>query len=269
MKRILLAVQFLSIIPVRVNGEITDKDINGASAYFPLAGALQGFVLLIAGLLFARIFPVDLTAGFLVAVMIIYNGAFHLDGLADTFDALAVKSSGDAATDAKKRLEVMKDSATGAIGVVAVVTVILLKFLLLKNLLSFSVPLTAFLVLFLMPVFSRWIMVPAMYHGSSARKEGLGKIFIDGASAGSLFVSTAIAISFFCLMFLAHLAGIYGLKSSLVFCLLPAGYLFAAAAAGICSRIFGGLTGDTLGALSELSEIFYLTGAYIWLQHFI
>jgi adenosylcobinamide-GDP ribazoletransferase len=269
MKRILLALQFLSIIPVRVNGEITEKDISGVSAYFPLAGALQGFVLLITGLLFARIFPIDLTAGFLVAVMIVYNGAFHLDGLADTFDALAVKASGDRLNDRVKRLEVMKDSATGAIGVVAVIMVILLKFLLLKNLLSFSVPLTAFLILFLMPVFSRWIMVPAMYHGSSARKEGLGKTFIEGASTGSLFASTAIVTSFFGLIFLAHLAGIYGLKSGLIFCLLPAGYLFAAAAAGICLRIFGGLTGDTLGALSELSEIYYLTGAYIWLQHFI
>ena len=65
----------------------------------------------------------------------------------------------------------MKDSVTGAIGVVAIVTGILLKFILIKNVLSFPVPLTAFLVFSFMPVFSKWLMVPAMYHGTSARND--------------------------------------------------------------------------------------------------
>ena len=71
-------------------------------------------------------------------ILIVSNGGFHLDGLADTFDALSVKSSGDHAADRERRLRVMKDSTTGAIGVIAIVMTMLLKFLFLNNLFSSS-----------------------------------------------------------------------------------------------------------------------------------
>lgn len=269
MKQLLLALQFLTIAPIQVRGDVSEKEIAGSAMFFPAVGALQGLLLLVAVLLFARIFPVDIVSGFVIAIAIVSNGGFHLDGLADTFDALAVKVSGDAAADREKRLAVMKDSLTGAIGVVAVVMVILLKFVLLRNVLSFPVPLTAFLVLFLMPVFSKWTMVPAMYHGMAARNDGLGKIFLRDTSPRMVILSLAFALLFFGAVSVMHLFNYYGLRGLLLLVMLPAGYLFALAGAGFCAKIFGGLTGDTLGALGELSEIFYLTGAYIWLQHFI
>jgi adenosylcobinamide-GDP ribazoletransferase len=163
----------------------------------------------------------------------------------------------------------MKDSLTGAIGVVAIVTVILFKFVLIKNVLLFPLPLAGFLILFLMPVFSKWIMVPAMYYGKSARNNGLGKIFIEGISLPIVIFSSALAIFIFAILYNLHPAGISGLRTLLIFGLFPAGYLLAHGAVLLCSRKFGGLTGDTLGALSELSEIAYLTGAYLWLQHSI
>jgi adenosylcobinamide-GDP ribazoletransferase len=269
MKHLLLALQFLTIIPVRVGGDPSEKEIADSSIFFPVIGALQGLLLLISALLLSRIFPLDIVSGFVIVMAVISNGGFHLDGLADTFDALAVKSSGDAMADREKRLAVMKDSLTGSIGVVAVVLIILLKFVLIRNLLSFPVPLTAFLLLFLMPVFSKWTMVPAMYLGVPARNSGLGKIFIDGASIRCLMFSSALMLVFFIGLFGAHIWIHYGLRGMPFFIMLPAGYLLALSCAGYCNKIFGGLTGDTLGALSELSEIFYLTGAYIWLQHCI
>ena len=153
MRSILLAIQFLTILPVRLKGEISESDIARCAAFFPLVGAVQGLMLFTAAVMLSMIFPADVVSGFVIALAIIINGGFHLDGLADTFDALAVKSSGDPVRDGAKRLSVMKDSVTGAIGVVAIVTVILLKFILIKNVLSFPVPLTAFLVFSFMPVF--------------------------------------------------------------------------------------------------------------------
>lgn len=44
-------------------------------------------------------------------------------------------------------------------------------------------------------------------------------------------------------------------------------YIFSLAAVKFCSRQFGGLTGDNLGAISEVSEIVFLMAASIWLQH--
>jgi adenosylcobinamide-GDP ribazoletransferase len=269
MRSIMLAIQFLTILPVRLKGVVSELDIARCAAFFPFVGAVQGFLLLVSAMAMIRILPADIVSGFIIAIAIISNGGFHLDGLADSFDALAVKSSGDPAADREKRLSVMKDSSTGAIGVIAIVMVILLKFVLIKDVLLFPDPLTALLILFLMPVYSKWIMVPAMYHGKSARHDGLGKIFVESVSLTIVMFSSALAIFIFAIIFAAHPAGMEGLRAPLIFGLLLAGYLLARITVLFCSGKFSGLTGDTLGALSELSEILYLTGSYLWLQHSI
>lgn len=269
MRSILLAIQFLTILPVRLRGDVSEGDIAHCAAFFPLAGALQGLVLFAAAVALNMLFPADIVSGFVIALAIIINGGFHLDGLADTFDALAVKSSGDPARDEERRLSVMKDSTTGAIGVVAIVTVILLKFILIRNVLSFPVPLTAFLVFSFMPVFSKWIMVPAMHHGTSARNDGLGRLFIGPSSPNILIISSAIALVLFILALVLPVSRYYGPHVLLLTGLFPAGYLLALAGVGFFTWRFGGLTGDTLGALSETGEILYLTGSFIWLRHFI
>jgi adenosylcobinamide-GDP ribazoletransferase len=269
MRSIILAIQFLTILPVRLKGVVSERDIARSAAFFPVVGVVQGVLLLSSAIPLICIVPPDIVSGFIIAIAIISNGGFHLDGLADTFDALAVKSSSDPVADREKRLSVMKDSSTGAIGVVAIVMVLLLKFVLIKNVLLFPDSLRAFLILFLMPVFSKWIMVPAMYLGKSARHDGLGKIFIESMSLQIVMFSSALAISIFAIIYITHLAGIFGLQALLIFGLIPAGYLLAHIAVLFCSKKFGGLTGDTLGALSELSEILYLMGSYLWLQHSI
>ena len=269
MRSILLAIQFLTVIPVRLRGNVSDDEIARSAAFFPVAGALQGLILLISAVALSRLLPPDITAGFIVTIAIMTNGGFHLDGLADTFDALAVKSSGNATADREKRLAVMKDSATGAIGVVAVVTLILMKFLLVKNILSFPVSVTAFLVIFLLPVFSKWVMVPAMYHGMPARDDGLGRLLIGNRSMDRVIISTVLAALLFAFILGTAHAKYCGLEGLIFISLLPAGYLLAFTAVGFFTRKFGGITGDTIGALSELSEILYLTGSYIWLQRFI
>jgi adenosylcobinamide-GDP ribazoletransferase len=93
MRRIVLALQFLTIIPLRNIENVSLKEIGSSSAFFPLTGLVQGSLLVVIAFLFLKIFPSDLVSGLLVLVIIITNGGFHLDGLSDTFDALA--SRGD------------------------------------------------------------------------------------------------------------------------------------------------------------------------------
>jgi adenosylcobinamide-GDP ribazoletransferase len=268
MKGLLPALQFLTIIPVRIAG-ITEADIARSAAFFPAAGALQGLILLIPAILLSGPAPADITAAAVIVVSVLCNGGFHLDGLSDTFDALAVKASGNVAADRERRLEVMKDSRAGALGVVSICLVLLLQFVLLTNILRGPEPLAAWLIVFLTPVFGRWAMVPAMYHGRAARKDGLGRIFIDGADLRILLCAYVFAACLFvCAAVTLGISG-HGPAGALLFIILPAGHIFALVFEGLCRRSFGGLTGDTLGALSELAEIFFLTGAYIWQQHFI
>jgi adenosylcobinamide-GDP ribazoletransferase len=271
MKSLLLAVQFLTILPVTVSGNITARQIGRSAAFFPLAGALQGFFLAAGLLLLSRLFPPDITAGLLVGLLACSSGGFDLDGLADTADALAVKSSGNRQADIGRRLMVMKDSATGSIGVAVLIFVMLLKYLFMKNLIadfSFS---SAAGILFLMPVFSKWVTVPPMFHGSSARNDGLGKIFIENAGIQGLLISSMLTIA---LCLAVVLSG--GMRASGIFAsggpglfilLLILLYCFSLISVRFFHRRFGGLTGDHFGAMTELSEIIYLGVAYAWLRH--
>ncbi len=267
MKKVLLAFQFLTIIPVKEIKEVSEKEMGGASAFFPLIGAFQGLLLVSTSVVFLKVFQAELTNGLLVFVLVLTNGGFHLDGLADTFDAVASRANKE------KKLAIMKDSTIGSIGVTAIVLVLLLKFLALNSLFHLS-PFTFHLSLFLMPVFSRWAMVPAIFHGKSARQDGLGRIFIENTGVKEFVTATFLTLLF---LILAVLIGnkinnpdyqfsIINFQLSLI---LPVLYIFSLIAVWFSNKNFGGMTGDTLGAVSEISEILFLIMAVICLQNFI
>lgn len=270
MRQLLLAFQFLTIIPTRVRGDVSEREVAQSAAFFPAVGALQGSVLYGAASLLLMLFSPDITSGLIILLLIISNGGFHLDGLADTFDALSVKSKGDEALDRERRLAVMKDSATGAIGVVAIVITIVVKLLFIRHLLITAPIFTAYSAIFLMPVFSKWVMVPAMYHGTSARREGLGQVFIDGVALNTVITASLLVGLLFIIVAELHLLRMYGAESITLFLVLFISlYLFCLAAIRFCSRRFGGITGDTLGALSEIAEILFLAVFTLWLRRFI
>ncbi len=268
MKALLLAFQFLTIIPVGVERKISSDDLSRSAGFFPAVGAFQGLLAVSASYLFRRFFGPEIVPAVALLVLAASNGGFHLDGLADTFDALAVKSSGDSASDVEKRLSVMKDANTGPIGVISIVFAILLKFLLLRGLFLGLNNRAFYACLFMMPIYSKWSMVPPMYHGVNARRDGLGKTFIEHVDPAQVVLSTGLTIVLSFVIYGTFLRG-SGVLSMLALCIMLLGglYLFGFLAAGYCLRKFGGVTGDIFGAISELSEIFFLLGASAWLLH--
>jgi hypothetical protein len=114
MKRMLLAFQFLTIIPVKDTGEVPEQRIGSSTALFPVVGFFEGALMAVFAGLFLKVFPTELTNGLLILLMIIINGGLHLDGLADTFDAIASRG------DKEKKLAIMKESAVGPIGVISI-----------------------------------------------------------------------------------------------------------------------------------------------------
>jgi adenosylcobinamide-GDP ribazoletransferase len=248
MKKILLAFQFLTIIPIRDVGGVSEKEMGGASAFFPLIGAFQGALFTLSAILFLKIFPIELTNGFLVLVIAILSGGLHLDGLADTFDAIALRGNKE------RKLAVMKESTVGSIGVIAIVLVILLKYLLLNTLFLNSSLIIYYSSLFLMPIFARWVMVPTIFHSKSARNQGIGKMFIENTKLKEMMIATVLVICWWLLI-----AGFF--SSSFVFLILlmlPLLYIFGLLSARVFNKKFGGMTGDTFGAVSEISEILFL-----------
>src|SRR4030042_97427 len=262
MKQILLAFQFLTIIPLRVKGDISEEEMSQSAAFFPFVGVFQGLLAVLSALLLSKVFPSEIVSGLIILVLIISNGGFHIDGVADTFDALSVKSSGNETTYKEKRLSVMKDSSTGAIGVVAIVISILLKFLFINSILLTSTLFTAYGLLFLMPVFSKWAMNTAIFHGISARQNGLGKIFIDSTGAREFLLATAAVV---CSM-VGALSFMRFSSSYLQFLLLSLFilYVISFSATRFFNKKFSGLTGDTLGAISEITEIIFLLMVVAW-----
>lgn len=264
----LLAIQFLTIIPLKVKGTCSDEELAHSTSFFPLAGALQGILIALAAFAAIKIFSVEITSTLVVLILLLSNGGFDLDGLIDTFDALAVKSTGNEGQDRAKRLSVMKESSIGAIGAVALAITLLLKFVFLNQLFRTFTPEAALLFLFLMPVFSKWVTVIAMFHGHPAREEGLGRIFIGRVRYKQLIFSSLLVFVLYMSVAGLYLYPVYDTWGIMLFAaLLLVLYLLALVTVRFTMRKFGGLTGDHLGALSEIAEILFLAVVPVWLQH--
>src|SRR4030042_2642781 len=263
MKKLLLALQFLTIIPFKNSMTIKDADVAGSSSAFVIVGLVQGILLIVTGYVSGSVFHPDLVIGIILLVLVLSNGGFHLDGLADTFDAIAAKSEGNIDIDKQKRLLIMKDSKTGPIGVIAIVFALALKYLSLKNISYFS-PFTYYSSLMLMPILSKWTMVISMFYGKPARKDGLGRIFINRIGLKEIVISTLILFSI--LILLRVFFSYYISSGQYIFyaVLLVTMYFLCRACIHFFHKKLGGLTGDTLGAISEITEIIFLLMVIAW-----
>lgn len=258
----LLAVTFLTVIPLKRSAQYRHPAMGRAMLWFPAVGLLIGCAT--AGVLFGagQVFPGILPPTIAVVFVVGLTGALHLDGLADTFDGLF------GGRDRESRLRIMRDTGVGAYGTAAVACALLLKVGAVAALADARwlagmavrpygewpaawfgrerwVPVAA---VALAPVWGRWVMTLAAGIGPYARKDG---------GTGAFFVESITVFH----------AGMLGL---IPFVLTV--YLFdwqgavAGAATGLVAgglmlwwrRKIGGVTGDTMGALGEVSELAFL-----------
>jgi adenosylcobinamide-GDP ribazoletransferase len=236
----LAAFRFLTIIPVAWRADKDGEYFQNSLHYFPVLGGLIG---LAAGTvsLFSRLFlPGPVVAVVAMILLAIVSGCLHLDGLADTAD-------GFFSSRPKERiLEIMRDSRTGAMGVIVIAMVLLLKFAALSSMQS---PLL-FKAVFLMPIAGRCAIVFSMALLPYARQEGgLGRLF---------YSETCRLSAAWSFVFLFVLTPFIGIRTmALLFCIIiGTGVLFSV----WCRQKIGGATGDTLGAICELTEMSVAVG---------
>lgn len=250
-----MALEFLGIIPLpfRNSSLTSDQDIGRSSLFFPFIGFIYGLILLISSLIIVPLVSKDVCGILLSLILVILSRGLHIDGLSDTFDALGFVGSKE------RRLDIMKDSTVGPFGVTAVFFVLLLKIFLISSL---TVQGGLFYISILMfPVVGRWSIVVALYFGNSARDNGLGRIFFLHTKGFEFFWTTVITINIlgFAVLFDLGAAAFVGIYHELLyFLVLPAAYLTSVFLVRIFIRSFGGLTGDNLGAICELSEVITL-----------
>jgi len=233
----LAALRFLTIIPLPGRRELSPKEVGGSIAYFPAVGAIIGLILALLNWLLSLVLPPALVNILLVVSLVIVSGGLHLDGFVDTCDGMVGHKT------AAQRWRVMKDSRAGAFGIIGVCCLLLVKYVSLN-----SVPanwLTPTLVL--MPTVSRWAMVYAVFAYPYAKPSGLGKVFKQKADFSRFLVATVIALPIAVIP--AQLSGLIIMFGVWIIVMAVAFYL---------KGRFGGLTGDTYGAINELAEVLVL-----------
>lgn len=208
----------------------TDEIAQGA-IFFPAIGLLLGSILVLVSYLLAPFANSGLSSVLLVALLALLTGGLHLDGLGDTFDGLG------AGGDRERMLRIMDDSHTGAFGVIAIALVLFLKIDALE-----SLDFDRWRALLAAPVLGRWAMVLMAYR-SKAVKPGLGSTLIDHLSTTHLVLATFITL----LLIAAILRG-----AGIALMVWVA--VFSMASKIYFHRRLGGVTGDTFGAVGELSE---------------
>ena len=245
MTSFLAALRFLTILPVGGPIKVDSGLFIRSSKYYPLVGLVIGGLLWGFYQLASLAFTAELAAGLLIAFWVVMTGALHLDGLGDTLDGCY------GGRTPAERLKIMKDVHLGTMGIVGLVLLLAIKWIALKELLS-SPPLRYWLIL--IPLAARWTPVFLAAFWPYARPEGgLGQGLVQEMGKKELFWATIVAWGI-----TIGVAGWLGLGLTavlLIWSLLNGWFFF---------RKLGGVTGDTLGATIETSEllgILFLVGA--------
>lgn len=237
MRLFLVALQFLTIIPIPFPLRCEERDMGRGMAFFPLVGLTLGAILAGADYIISPWLPRVIGDLILVTIMSVLTGCLHLDGLADVCDALAARG------DRERFLAVMKDSRIGAVGVVGLVLGLLLKYLALLSL-PIQIKRDALL---LFPMAARCCQVLMTVGATRARADGLGAVFIGGAGIMQLVPACIITLAGAWLFF-----GVSGV------CALIPLWVVTWFIRGYFHRRLGGISGDIVGFANEVIEIMCL-----------
>jgi adenosylcobinamide-GDP ribazoletransferase len=230
------AVTFLTRVPVGGTLELDAADVARGAALFPVVGAGIG---VLAGLTAAGLegpLPPLLAGAVAVAVALLLTGALHLDALADTADALGVRGR-------DRALEVMRDSRIGSFGAAAVAIAVLVEAEAVGTLAARGEAVAAFVSA---AALARAAPLAAAWALPYARGEGVGtgNVLSGRVSAGAVLAGCALA-----LVPAVVLLGRDGLIAAGAVALV-------AVVLGLFFRAWlGGVTGDTLGATTQLGEV--------------
>ena len=234
-----LAVHFLTRIPTPFDIDYSPERLADANRYYPLVGAIIGTVAALACFISELALPTLLAVIVATAATALLTGAFHEDGLADTFDGIS------GGYDRARSLEIMHDSRIGTFGALALILVITLKIAALTSLADTTTIITALIAAH---IISRTSTVIVKATSNYAREDG-----IAGPQDIPLRPINTIIASLTTFLAIAVL--------SLILTPIHAALVTAGAIAGhILIRLYfqprlKGYTGDTLGATQQITEL--------------
>ena len=245
MESLFFAINFLTILPFEKFSRNIRKDkIKDSVLFFPVVGIILGLMLSAVCLILRNMSSPLVLSAFIVTILAILTGGLHLDGFIDSVDGLFGGKNKD------DILKIMKDHNVGAFGVIGVVCLLMMKFALIG-----SLPKDIFAkAIFIMPVLSRSSMSFVLLLTPSSKSNGLGSIFAGERKAVYWLIPVLISYTLAILLF--------GVKGNFITLFI---FLFALIMRGYFLKKIGGITGDTMGMLNELVEVFVLFSVILFI----
>lgn len=225
------ALQFLTLLPRPGRTQHSLHEMGPSAIFFPLIGLMLGLILVLVNFLLVPFASAGLLSVTLVALLAFLTRGLHLDGVGDTFDGLG------AGGDRSRILSIMDDSHIGVFGVIAIVLVLFFKIHALE-----SMDIDRWRALLVAPILGRWAMVLLAYR-SKAAKDGLGANLIEELETKHFLLATLVTLLLVAAIWRRN--GIVMMVWVAAFTLVSKNYFH---------RRLGGVTGDTFGAVGELSE---------------
>lgn len=234
----LLALMFLTRLPVGRWVHYDPVFLAESTVYFPLVGALVGLLGALTLWSASLVLPLSLAVLLSMLVTVLTTGAFHEDGLADSVDGLG------GSLDKTRALDIMRDSRIGTFGALALWFALMAKFLLLLQLAEASVW-AAQLALVIGHTAGRWSSLWLIWRLEYVRTESAtAKPFAQSVTPKRFWIGTVLFSLTGFLCFQLYTLVLLGL--SLLVSFLAERFL---------QRRLGGITGDTLGAVNQVTEI--------------
>ncbi len=256
MRYFLLALGFFTRIPVPQFDDFKTEELNHAAKHFPLVGILVGLEGALVFVVATLVFPQNIAVLISMASTLWLTGAFHEDGLADSFDGIG------GAFEQEQALTIMQDSRLGTYGAIALFFVLFAKFQVLSHMHPTFIPLVLVVGHALSRLAAVWVMATADY----VKPSGKAKPLATQISGTHL----AIANFFGLLPFIVMLVLLAMFRHSpwviaklVLMALLPVVLIWAWWRAKLLKRL-GGYTGDTLGATQQITELVFYLGALAW-----
>jgi adenosylcobinamide-GDP ribazoletransferase len=252
----LLALGFFTRIPVPSFADFQESDLNGSAKYFPLIGIIVGLFGAASYVASVQFLPQTIAVLISMTSTIYLTGAFHEDGLADSADGLG------GGWQREQILTIMQDSRLGTYGAVALFLMLFAKFQLLNSLDNYFVPFALIAGHALSRLSAVYIMASLNY----TKPEGKAKPLATHIGAADLVVASVFGLlPFFAIVGLL-LMNNHVLEISIKFVLMA---LIPVLLCWIWWRHkiykwLGGYTGDTLGAMQQITELAFYLGVVIW-----
>ena len=254
----LLALGFFTRIPVPSFADFQEVELNHSVKYFPLIGIIIGCLGALSFYLASLILPQTIAVLISMATTVYATGAFHEDGLADSADGMG------GGWQREQVLAIMQDSRLGTYGAVALFFALMAKFQLLIATHTHMVLLGLICGHALSRLCAVWLMAALPYVKSSGKSKPLAtEISRADCWLANLFgllpllvllwlIQTRIQNWQITLAYVCWLAGLIG-----------AGWFWWLS---LLKRKLGGYTGDTLGAMQQISEIMFYLATLAWAQ---